>query len=118
MPGTQALVHRAQEPCDGSGLGRGVGSLLWPERHAEEKLPVGVLLPDLPHHNFTISFHSDIPRLVGLSGSSAIIAATMRAMLAFYQVDVEREALVNLVWSAERDELVKRHGYAAYDYNE
>ena len=30
---------------------------------------------DLEHRNFTVSFETDIPRLVGLSGSSAIIIA-------------------------------------------
>src|SRR5450432_3330095 len=33
---------------------------------------------ELHHRNFTLSFDSDIPRLVGLSGSSAIVVATFR----------------------------------------
>src|SRR5688500_10040284 len=35
----------------------------------------------LHNRNFTISFSTDIPRLVGLAGSSAIITATLRALM-------------------------------------
>src|SRR6266550_2603938 len=34
---------------------------------------------DLPDQSFTVNFATDIPRLVGLSGSSAIIVAMFRA---------------------------------------
>src|SRR3954447_17603944 len=60
---------------------------------------------DLHHHNFTISFRSDIPRLVGLAGSSAIITATMRALMEFYQVDIPIHYLPTLVLSVESQEL-------------
>jgi glucuronokinase len=36
---------------------------------------------ELHEGNFTLSFESDIPRLVGLAGSSAIVTATLRALL-------------------------------------
>ncbi|CAN5347249.1 hypothetical protein BH23BAC1_BH23BAC1_08290 [soil metagenome] len=55
--------------------------------------------------NFTIRYRSSIPRQVGLAGSSAIIIATMRALMQFYQVQIPLEILPNLVLSAERDEL-------------
>lgn len=55
--------------------------------------------------SFTVSFESDIPRLVGLAGSSAIVTATLRAMMKFYRVEVPRHELPNLILSAERDEL-------------
>src|SRR5215212_2908327 len=46
---------------------------------------------ELHRRNFTLSFESDIPRLVGLAGSSAIITATLRALMKFYEVDVPKE---------------------------
>ena len=61
---------------------------------------------DLPDDkSFTISYQSDIPRLVGLAGSSSIIVATMRALMQFYNVDVPKHYLPTLVLSCERDEL-------------
>ena len=55
--------------------------------------------------NFTLAFETDIPRLVGLSGSSAIVVATMRALMKFYDLDVPLHLQPALVLSAERDEL-------------
>jgi glucuronokinase len=55
--------------------------------------------------NFSISYQSNIPHGVGLSGSSAIITATMRAMMQFYGVTIEPALLANLVLSAEQQEL-------------
>ncbi|OPZ86907.1 MAG: D-glycero-alpha-D-manno-heptose 7-phosphate kinase [bacterium ADurb.Bin429] len=36
--------------------------------------------------NFTMSYDTDIPRQVGMSGSSAIVIATLRALLCWYDV--------------------------------
>ena len=55
--------------------------------------------------NFTIRYRSSIPRQVGLAGSSAIITATMRALMAFYEVEIANEMLPNLVLSVETEEL-------------
>jgi len=55
--------------------------------------------------NFTMQFQSDIPRLVGLSGSSGIVVATFRALMNFYGVDIAKEIMPGLVLSVERDEL-------------
>lgn len=55
--------------------------------------------------SFTISYTSDIPRLVGLSGSSAITVATLRALMAFYGVEIPIEQLPSLALSVEKDEL-------------
>lgn len=55
--------------------------------------------------NFTIRYRSSIPRQVGLAGSSAIITATMKALLEFYQVEIPIEVLPNLVLSVESEEL-------------
>lgn len=55
--------------------------------------------------NFMIEFESDIPRLVGLSGSSAIVTATMRALMQFYNVQVPQHYLPTLVLDCEKGEL-------------
>lgn len=55
--------------------------------------------------NFTIRYGSSIPRQVGLAGSSAIVTATMKALMQFYQVKIAKPILPNLILSAEVDEL-------------
>jgi glucuronokinase len=60
---------------------------------------------ELHERNFTLSYRSDIPRLVGLSGSSAIVTATFRALMEFYEVEIPRAYLPTLILSVERDEL-------------
>ncbi|MEM7809146.1 MAG: GHMP kinase [Planctomycetota bacterium] len=55
--------------------------------------------------NFTISFDTDIPRLVGMSGSSGIVVATLRALMQFYDVDIPKEQLPTLALSVETKEL-------------
>ncbi len=60
---------------------------------------------ELQDRNFTLRYSSDIPHLVGLAGSSAIITACMRAMMAFYGTTIPRHALANLVLSVEAEEL-------------
>ena len=60
---------------------------------------------ELPDRSFTIEFFTDIPRLVGVSGSSAIITATMRALQQFYNVSIPKQYLPTLVWLVEKEEL-------------
>ena len=60
---------------------------------------------ELHRQNFTIRYDSDIPNLVGLAGSSAIITATMRALLAFYDVTIPEPQLANLIRAVENREL-------------
>lgn len=59
----------------------------------------------LPNHNFSIRYNTSIPRQVGLSGSSAIIVATFRALMQFYQVEIPLPVLPNLVLATESEEL-------------
>jgi glucuronokinase len=59
----------------------------------------------LAHRNFSIRYDSNIPRQVGLAGSSAIIASTMKALCQFFQVDIPKPLLANLVLSVETHEL-------------
>lgn len=55
--------------------------------------------------NFTIRYRSSIPRQVGLAGSSAIITATVKALMSFYNVEISDEKLPNLLLSVETEEL-------------
>ncbi len=55
--------------------------------------------------NFSIRYTSDIPNLVGLAGSSAIITAAVRALQRFYEVPIPRDRLAALVLAVETDEL-------------
>jgi glucuronokinase len=57
------------------------------------------------YRNFTIRYQSNIPRQVGLAGSSAIITATFRALMAFYNVKISKEILPTLILETETDEL-------------
>ena len=60
---------------------------------------------ELHHRNFTLSFESDIPRLVGLAGSSAIVTATLRALMQFYEVNIPKHLMPGLILATEKDEL-------------
>lgn len=62
----------------------------------------GIQLDD---RNFTIRYRSDIPPQVGLAGSSAIITACFRALMAFYGVSIPKPILANLILSVETKEL-------------
>ena len=55
--------------------------------------------------NFTLRYQSDIPNRLGMAGSSAIITATMRAMIRFFGIEIPKPVLANLVLSVELDEL-------------
>ncbi|MEZ6066798.1 MAG: hypothetical protein R3B90_14085 [Planctomycetaceae bacterium] len=61
----------------------------------------------LPLHQrtFSIRYESNIPRQVGLAGSSAIIVATLRALIEFYGVDIPPEIQPSLALDVERHEL-------------
>ena len=59
----------------------------------------------LEQENFTIQYDTDIPLRVGLAGSSAIVTATMRALMQFYGVEIPKPLLPSLILSAETDEL-------------
>ncbi len=55
--------------------------------------------------NFSVRYQSDIPRQVGLAGSSAIIVATLRCLMEFYEIEIPRQVQPSLVLSVEADEL-------------
>lgn len=62
----------------------------------------GVRLHD---RNFSIRYETNIPRQVGLAGSSAIITATLRALMQFYDVPMPKAAQPSFVLSVENEEL-------------
>jgi len=59
----------------------------------------------LHNRNFSIRYESNIPRQVGLAGSSAIIVATLRALLEFYGIEIPLQVQPSLALSVETDEL-------------
>ncbi len=59
----------------------------------------------LEEKNFTILYDSNVPLRVGLAGSSAIITSVMKAMTEFYEVEIDKAILANLVLSVETKEL-------------
>jgi glucuronokinase len=59
----------------------------------------------LEGRNFTVRYSSTIPRLVGMAGSSAIVTATLRALMSFYGVTIPKATQPNLILSVEKEEL-------------
>lgn len=59
----------------------------------------------LPPVNFALRYWTEIPRQVGLAGSSAIITAIVRGLMEFYGVEVPREILPSLILSVETEEI-------------
>ena len=59
----------------------------------------------LHERNFTLRYGSNIPHLVGLAGSSAIITACMKALMSFYGVSIPKSEQANLILSVEKEEL-------------
>lgn len=59
----------------------------------------------LHDRNFSIRYESTIPRQVGLAGSSAIIVATLRCLMDFYQVSIPRDVQPSLALAVETEEL-------------
>ncbi|MFZ5830315.1 MAG: mevalonate kinase family protein [Planctomycetota bacterium] len=55
--------------------------------------------------NFSARYQSNIPRQVGLAGSSAIIVATLRCLMEFFEVEIPERVQPSLVLSVETDEL-------------
>src|SRR5450756_1850851 len=59
----------------------------------------------LHEKNFSVRYQTNIPRQVGLAGSSAIIVATLRGLMDFYGVEIPLEAQPTFVLSIEQEEL-------------
>jgi glucuronokinase len=61
----------------------------------------------LPLHkrNFSIRYETNIPRQVGLAGSSSIIIATLRCLLEYYDIEMPLEIRPSFALSVEVEEL-------------
>ena len=60
---------------------------------------------DLEERNFTLEYESNIPQRLGLGGSSAIITASLSALLQYYGIDIALPQQANLVLETETLEL-------------
>jgi glucuronokinase len=59
----------------------------------------------LPNRNFTLEYETTIPMRLGMGGSSAILTAALRSLMAYYDVDMPLWTQARLVWEAETLEL-------------
>lgn len=59
----------------------------------------------LHRQNFSVRYETNIPRQVGMAGSSSIIIATLRCLLDYYQVDMPLEIQPSFALSVETEEL-------------
>jgi glucuronokinase len=59
----------------------------------------------LNDQNFSVRYDTNIPRQVGLAGSSSIIVATLRCLMKFYGIEIPIEQQPSLVLSVEVEEL-------------
>jgi len=59
----------------------------------------------LHKQNFSIRYETNIPRQVGLAGSSSIIIATLRCLLEYYQIDMPLEIQPSFALAVETEEL-------------
>jgi len=58
-----------------------------------------------PRLRIALRYDTDIPRQVGLSGSSAIVTATLRALMAWFGVEIAPAELAELALAAELEDL-------------
>ena len=72
------------------------------KRFVEHCAARGLALHD---RKFSVRYQTTIPRQVGLAGSSAIIVATLRALMEFYDVRLPLEAQPMFVLLVEQEEL-------------
>lgn len=59
----------------------------------------------LKSQTFRLSYKSNIPVRLGLAGSSAIITACMKCLMEFYEIEIAKPLLANLILSVETEEL-------------
>lgn len=62
----------------------------------------------LNHRNFTLEYDTNIPRQVGLAGSSAIVTATLKCLMDFFDIteqDMPKEIRPKFILDVEKEEL-------------
>ncbi len=55
--------------------------------------------------NFSVRYETNIPRQVGMAGSSSIIVATLRCLMEFYKIQIPLEQQPSFVLAVETEEL-------------
>src|SRR3954471_22987768 len=60
---------------------------------------------ELPNRNFTIEYESTIPLRLGMGGSSAIITAALRALCAYFALEIPLPVQAKLALEAETLEI-------------
>jgi len=60
---------------------------------------------ELEDKNFSIRYRTSIPRRLGMAGSSAIVTATFRCLMQYYEVEIPKPILANVILSVETEEL-------------
>lgn len=60
---------------------------------------------DLEDRNFTLEYETTVPLRLGLGGSSSIITAALRALMAYYRINIPLPLQANLVLETETKEL-------------
>jgi glucuronokinase len=59
----------------------------------------------LHDRNFSIRYETNVPRQVGMAGSSAIIVATLRCLMEFYRIEIPKCVQPSFVLTIENEEL-------------
>lgn len=75
------------------------------KRFVESCASLGVVLPN---RNFTIKYETNVPRQVGLAGSSCIVSACLKALIDFFELtsdDIPKQIVPSIVLSVETQEL-------------
>lgn len=62
---------------------------------------------NIPLHdqNFSVRYQTNVPRQVGMAGSSGIVIAMLRCLMEFYHVEIPREVQPSFALPIEREEL-------------
>lgn len=63
------------------------------------------LADDDPRLRFELRYETDVPRQVGLAGSSAIVTATLRALCTWFDTPIVPADAAELAWAAELQDL-------------
>ena len=66
---------------------------------------------EIPQKNCRLWYDTNIPMRVGLAGSSAIVTATIRALMEFYEVEIPKPNLPRVIMEVETKELAIPAGY-------
>lgn len=84
------------------------------------ELEVESIEPDDPRRRIALSFETDIPRQVGLSGSSAIVTAALRVLGTHFELELSPDTMARAALRAEvellgiaagpQDRVVQAHG--------